>query len=246
VSWSLHKGDALAVLRDLPTGSVDAVITDPPYSSGGMMRSDRTNVSAAVKYVQSGAQAVGGDFTGDNRDQRSFAYWETLWMSEARRVTKPGGVIAAFTDWRQLPSTTDAVQAAGWVWRGLAVWAKPTARPMRGGFRNSCEYIAWGTNGPVRKDHEVYLPGHIVTPSVRGTEKAHITQKPVALMEVICGLVAPGETILDPFTGSGSTGVAALNTGRQFIGVETMDSHHAVATARLTAAAEAQAGGRVA
>jgi site-specific DNA-methyltransferase (adenine-specific) len=152
------------------------------------------------------------------------------------------GSIAVFTDWRQLPSTTDAVQAA---WLGVArcrcLGESRRARPMRGGFRNSCEYIAWGTNGPARKDHEVYLPGHIVTPSVRGTEKAHITQKPVALMEIVCGLVAPGETILDPFTGSGSTGVAALNTGRQFIGVEMMDSHHAVATSRLTAAASGRA-----
>jgi len=233
------KGDALAVLRDLPDASVDAVVTDPPYSSGGMVRGDRTNSSALSKYTR-GVDTSGGDFTGDNRDQRSFAYWQTLWLSEARRVSRPGATCIVFTDWRQLPTTTDALQAGGWVWRGIAVWSKPSSRPNRGGFRNSCEYIVWGTNGPTRKDHEAYLPGQISANSVRGAEKAHITQKPVSVMEVLAGIVKPGEVILDPFAGSGSTGVAAVNTGREFIGIEMTDHYHAVAVDRLTAA-QAQA-----
>lgn len=65
--YTLHRGDALAVLRDLPSGSVDAVITDPPYSSGGMVRGDRM-ASTKLKYVQTGSASHElDDFTGDNR-----------------------------------------------------------------------------------------------------------------------------------------------------------------------------------
>jgi len=87
----LHLGDALAVLRDLPTGSVDALITDPPYSSGGMLRGDRT-MSTVAKYVQSdSASRFMADFSGDTRDQRAYGYWLALWLTECLRIVKPGG-----------------------------------------------------------------------------------------------------------------------------------------------------------
>ena len=111
-SVTLYHGEALAVLASLPTGSVDAVVADPPYSSGGMMRGDRAQATVA-KYVTS--QNTRRDellnFSGDSRDQRSYAYWSALWLSEAHRVTAPGGVCLTFSDWRQLPATTDSIQA---------------------------------------------------------------------------------------------------------------------------------------
>lgn len=109
----LYLGDTLAVLAELETGSVDALITDPPYSSGGMVRSDRM-AKTSTEYVQSdSANQSLTDFSGDNRDQRAYAQWMALWLTEASRVVNPGGVALLFTDWRQLPSTTDALQAGG-------------------------------------------------------------------------------------------------------------------------------------
>ena len=98
------------MLADLPDASVDAVVADPPYSSGGMVRSDRANIGTVTKYTtsQNTKRADLIDFGGDNRDQRAYQYWSALWMAEAMRATKPGGIIMAFTDWRQLPATTDA------------------------------------------------------------------------------------------------------------------------------------------
>lgn len=240
MTWTMHKGDALATLRDLPGASVDAVVTDPPYSSGGMMRSDR-NANPNEKYVQTGAKRAGGDFSGDNRDQRSFAYWETLWLSECLRIAKPGAIVVVFTDWRQLPSTTDAIQSGGWVWRGIATWAKTTGRPVRGGFRNQSEFMVWGSNGPMRKDSETYLPGVLTTSIARGADKHHITAKPTDLMQIVTQVAPPGGVVLDPFTGSGSTGVGALRAGRDFIGVEMTDHYHAVACDRLRAAQDERA-----
>ena len=111
-------GDALAVLPMIPAGSVAAVVTDPPYSSGGTFRGDRAQ-KAIAKYVQSESVAFRTDFGGDSRDQRGFLAWASLWLSAARIATAPGGVLICFTDWRQLPVMTDAVQSGGWVWRNV-------------------------------------------------------------------------------------------------------------------------------
>jgi len=234
-SWCIVEGEALATLQALPAASVGAVITDPPYSSGGFTRGDRTS-DAAVKY--SAADRPLGTFTGDSRDQRSFAYWCALWLSAAQRATVQGGPVVQFTDWRQLPSTTDAIQAGGWVWRGIWVWAKPggTVRPMMGRFSSSCEYAVWGTNGPALDLPEVgVLPGHLEAAIPRGDERVHLTQKPEAVMEAVVRISPPGSVVLDPFTGSGTTGIAALRLGRRFIGVEQDAGYAQVARERLAA-----------
>ena len=179
---TLYSGDALAVLADLPAATVDAVVTDPPYSSGGMVRGDRTGQTTKDKYVgtdQVRAGTGGGallDCAGDNRDQRAYAYWCALWMGEALRATKPGGTLLVFTDWRQLPSTADAVQAGGWVWRGIIPWVKTSARPQSGRPTNIAEYVLWCSNGPMPVDYSrPVMPGfhEIAAPRTR----VHITQK---------------------------------------------------------------------
>lgn len=229
---TLYKGDALAVLASLPTGSVDGVVSDPPYSSGGMMRGDRAGATGD-KYTR-GIVHTTSDFTGDSRDQRAYAYWSALWMSEALRVTRVGGVVLAFTDWRQLPATTDAVQSGGWVWRGIVPWYKPTARPMAGRFTASCEYVVWGSAGPMEVDFSGAMPTH------RGffqasppRDREHQTQKPVDVMRELVKIVQPGGVILDPFMGSGTTGVAAMIEGRKFVGVEMVDEFAKVSERRI-------------
>jgi site-specific DNA-methyltransferase (adenine-specific) len=151
---TLYRGDALAVLRDLPDASADALITDPPYSSGGMVRGDRMGTTVG-KYVSTGAAKDSVDFAGDNRDQRAYAYWCALWLAECLRVVRPAGVVLVFTDWRQLPSTTDALQAGGWVWRGIVPWAKgfggQASRTVSGRFASQCEYVVWGSRGELSR-----------------------------------------------------------------------------------------------
>lgn len=228
---TILRGDALPLLRTLPDACVDAVITDPPYSSGGMFRGDR-NLSTREKYQSSDTARVYVDFPGDSRDQRSFLLWATLWLAECYRLAKPGAVCGVFTDWRQLPTVTDAIQAGGFVWRGIAAWDKTeAARPQKGRFRNQCEFLAWATKGPAPLDGEC-LPGVWRHPVV-SSRKHHLTGKPVDLMLDILRITPPGGLVLDPFAGSGSTAVAALKSGRRFLGIEMQPEIAALAESRL-------------
>lgn len=234
--WTIWEGDALEGLRLLDDNSIGALITDPPYSTGGMMRGDRT-IGTNEKYSKAVDQKQ-VDFSGDNRDQRSFEYWCVLWLAEARRAAKAGAPVVQFTDWRQLPVTSDAVQAGGWVWRGVGVWSKGDAcRPQMGRFRNGAEFFVWGTNGPALDLETVgCLPGVMECYAPPTSERLHLTQKPERIMEWVCSIAPPGSLIVDPFCGSGTTGVAALRKGHRFIGFE--QSSHYAATARDRLAAE--------
>ncbi|MFC7869646.1 DNA-methyltransferase [[Kitasatospora] papulosa] len=239
-NWTLHHGDALTLLPTLDT-PVDAVICDPPYNSGGRTMTERTRRTAREKYLSEARRNHGfdlGDFTGDNRDQRSYLAWLSLTLAQCHRLTRPGGAALVFSDWRQLPVTTDALQAAGYTWRGIAVWHKPNARPQPGRLRQNCEFIVWGSNGAMVPGNDpVYLPGMFSGSQPSGKNRQHITQKPESVMRELVRIVPAGGTVLDPFTGSGTTGVAALAEGRHFVGIEQSASYADIARPRLAAAA---------
>lgn len=233
---TLYCGDSLAVLRDMPTASVDAILTDPPYSSGGLMRSDR-NLKTSDKYVLTGTAIERPEFFGDNRDQRSFMMWCSLWMAECLRVCRPGGYLFSFTDWRQLPSITDAIQAGGWIWKGVVVWDKDGGRPNMGWFRSQCEYIVTAANGAMGQEQErevkVCAPG-VYRHRVLQSEKMHITGKPVKLMEFLMSVLPKGATVLDPFAGSGTTLLAAKNLNMHSVGIEMSPAYCKVIRNRLS------------
>jgi site-specific DNA-methyltransferase (adenine-specific) len=139
-SATLYLGDCLEVLPMID--GVEAFVLDPPYSSGGQFRGDRT-APPSSKYIQTGSDfTCRAEFAGDNRDQRAFLAWSALWFGYMLRASVPGATVCAFTDWRQLPTMTDAIQAGGWVWRNIVTWWKPGIRMTRGRFSQSAEYIA--------------------------------------------------------------------------------------------------------
>jgi site-specific DNA-methyltransferase (adenine-specific) len=156
-----------------------------------------------------------------------------MWMTECQRVLKPGATFATFTDWRQLPTMTDAVQAGGLIWRAVAVWDKGVGRPMRGRFRNHIEFIIWATNGPHTDPQESYPSAIMRHSSPGGADRLHMTEKPVSLIEELLTLTPPGCLVADPFMGAGTTGVAAAKTGRRFLGVELTAHYAAVAEQRM-------------
>lgn len=226
-------GDCEDLLPTLEPRSIDALITDPPYSSGGQFRGDRMS-KPSTKYQNSGTEREYFEFLGDNRDQRSWLLWCELWLKACKPLLKPGAVFALFTDWRQLPTLTDAVQVAGFIWRGVAVWNKTeAARPQLGRFRAQAEFVVWGSLGPLATERGVgALPGVFTNYQAPG-ERVHMTEKPVPVMHWLNRFCPPGGTILDPFMGGGSGGVAALEGGYNYIGMELVPELHAYAQGRL-------------
>jgi site-specific DNA-methyltransferase (adenine-specific) len=220
-SATVYNADAFEVLLDLK--DLDGIVTDPPYSSGGQFKGQRAQ-SIVTKYVQGTTKADRPEFTGDNRDQRSYLAWSTLWLTAAYNATREKGHLLVFIDWRQLPTMTDAVQAAGWLWQGIEVWHKTTSRPRANGFRSDSEFVVWATKGPMGKQDTstaVYLPGvHNCAPP---SNRAHTTQKPVEMLEWLCSILPAGSTICDPFMGSGSTLIAGRNKGHHVIGADLSD-----------------------
>ena len=239
---TLYQGDALGVLRSLPDASVDAVLTDPPYSSGGLSLGAR-QVDPASKYQSSSTRHHYPPMLGDYKDQRSWTAWCVLWLAECWRVAKDGAPLMLFTDWRQLPSATDALQAAGWMWLGIVPWNKRSARPQLGKFRQQCEFVLFASKGRFVPATRQCLPGlydHPVIPQ----QKVHLTGKPVALIRDLLAITRPDAVVLDPFLGGGTTGVACAETGRGFIGVELSPEYYALARARITAATPLPSQGR--
>ncbi len=231
---TLYQGDALAVLQSLPPLCMDAVITDPPYSSGGLMLSAR-QADPAVKYQNNGTVKTYPPMLGDNRDQRSFIMWATLWLAECWRVARDGSPLLMFSDWRQLPAMTDAVQAAGWTWRGVVVWHKRTGRPLRGEFRREAEFVIFASKGRLCYRVPRCLPG-LYSHTVDHRKKNHLTSKPVELLRELMEVVPEGGTVLDPFIGGGSTAEAARDTGRTCIGVELSPEYARIAAERIKTA----------
>lgn len=224
---TLILGDALEVLASLEAGRFVGVLTDPPYSSGGNVRDKAMPTSA--KYLQAGSTGRYPEFAGDTRDQRSYLTWSTLWMARARELVAPGGILATFSDWRQLPVTSDALQCAGWVWRGIIPWDKTeSARPQLGRYRNQCEFVAWGTNG-ARPLAGPIAPGVFRMPVPRA--KLHIAGKPVELMRGLLSVMKG--PILDPFMGSATVAVAAHALGLDYVGIEVDPTIFEIACQRV-------------
>lgn len=223
--------ESLDWLDRLPASSAGGIVSDPPYSSGGAFRADRANSNATSKYIsREQRKNYQIDFAGDSRDQRAWSYWVELMLRKALRVVEPGGVCAISVDWRQLATLTDAMQAAGWILRGIVPWDKTEAsRPVLGRFRSQCEYWVWGSRGRLGLERDApVLPGCLRFPVSR--DKMHPTQKPVDMLRMVCRIVERGKAIIDPFAGSGAHGVAAALEGHPFVGCEIVP-HYATSGA---------------
>jgi site-specific DNA-methyltransferase (adenine-specific) len=233
-SIELLHGDSMPLLTTLKPNSFDAIITDPPYCSGGTTAGERRR-APEEKYAQNGNACGRPSFGGDLKDQRSFTWWCMSWLSLCRGLLHEGGYCLVFTDWRQLPAVTDAFQAADLTWRGIIAWDKGNAAraPHKGYLRHQCEYVVWGTRGPCpAATHAGPFPGCYSIP-VNRRDKHHLTGKPTDLMRQLVQIVRPGGRILDPFAGSGTTLVAAQAEGLQAVGIEREASYCEITKSRL-------------
>ena len=216
----LIHGDCIKVMENLRGGVFDAVITDPPYSSGG---TEWKSVAAptAAKYTSIKRDNPLPDFDGEKFDSFIWLRFMTDVFTTARAITAQGGIICTLCDWRRIAATEEALMRANWNIKGVAVWDKTQGvRPQKGRYRQQAEFIMWGTNGANIRSSGQTLPG-VFTHANVAHDKLHQVQKPQGLMRDVLQIVAPGGRVLDPFCGSGTTLLAARELGLDAVGIES-------------------------
>lgn len=228
----LHRGDCLQVMRSMPDGCVDCVITDPPYCSGSVSESSRT--AAKGQGLRSENINRLGWFVGDNMGTAGLVWLIRNVAVESMRLLKGSGSLLIFCDWRMIPNLIPAVESAGLRYQNLIVWDK-THMGLGNGFRARHEMIMHMTAG----SPEYYDKGTanvVRCKRVSADEREHQTQKPVELIAQLVRVVCPpGGVVLDPFAGSCTTAQACAETGRHFVCIERDPEHCETGNRRLAA-----------
>lgn len=228
---NLYLGDCIDVMREsVMDSSVDAVITDPPYCSGSVSEASR----AAAKGQGLRSENIGrfGWFKGDNMGTSGLVFLLRSVAWEAQRVLKPSGSLIMFCDWRMLPNLAPAIESVGFRYQNMIVWDKG-AMGLGTGFRAQHELAMHFTNG-APSYHSKSVSNVIKSSRVGAKEREHQTQKPIDLMQKLIEVTTPPDgVVLDPFMGSGSTGVAAVSAGYQFIGIERDQEYFEIARRRV-------------
>jgi len=250
-SWlnSIIKGDCVAALEKLPENSVDVIFADPPYNlqlDGDLHRPDQSKVDAV----------------DDHWDQFStfeaYDAFTRAWLLAARRVLKPEGTIWVIGSYHNIFRVGTTLQDMGfWILNDI-IWRKSNPMPNFRGrrFTNAHETMIWASPSQGAKGYtfnydamkmandEVQMRSDWLFPICNGGErlkdengdKIHPTQKPEALLHrVIMSSSKPGDIVLDPFFGSGTTGAVAKRLGRNFVGIDREDKYINAAIDRIKA-----------
>jgi modification methylase len=239
-------GDCVQVMATLPEASVDLIFADPPYNlqlKGTLHRPDNSRVDAVDDaWDQFASFAAYDRFTRD-------------WLAAARRVLKPHGAIWVIGSYHNIFRVGAAMQDAGFWMLNDVIWRKSNPMPNFRGkrFTNAHETMIWASRDQAARytfnyealkalNDGVQMRSDWVLPLCTGHErlkdqdgdKAHPTQKPEALLHrVLVASTNPGDVVLDPFFGTGTTGAVARMLGRHFIGIEREEAYRAAAAARL-------------
>lgn len=219
---TIYHGEAREVLPELRVFGTQVWLTDPPYSSGGFQEAGR----AAGSIGKMGAKTKNDRIGGDTLSTRGYMNL----MRDVLRHSRQAIEIGVFTDWRMWLNTSDALEYAGFTVRAMVVWSKGNngiGRP----WRNQHELLAYGMRGTCDKGR-IAKHGNVIECSRSGNEW-HPTEKPLELVSKILDNMH-GDTVLDPFMGSGTTLVAAKNLGRRAIGIEIEERYCEIAAKRLS------------
>lgn len=236
-SYTIVNGDCIDVLRTIGNDDIDLLLTDPPYNLGLFMQDRATN----LKQMRSNYFGAAGwdNLTADDWAESMDAFFE-----ESARVIRTGGALIVFMAVIKLETLIQLAQKHGFYYKTTGSWHKlnPMPRNMNLHFINSTESWVYfvndartGTfNNGGKALHDFYETS--VTPKSERKYGKHPTQKPVELMNYfVQALSNPGDLVLDPFMGSGSTGVSAVRLGRRFIGVELNEDYFDISAKRLEA-----------
>jgi modification methylase len=244
---TIFQGDCVEVLNQLPAQSVDLIFADPPYNLQLRNELHRPNLTKV-------------DAVDDDWDQfDSFAAYDAFtrdWLKACQRVLKPTGTIWVIGSYHNIFRVGATMQDLGFWILNDVIWVKTNPMPNFRGvrFTNAHETLIWASTGEGASytfnhqamkglnDDKQMRSDWWITPLATGTErlkdengdKAHSTQKPEALLyRVILAASHPGDVVLDPFFGSGTTGVVAKRLHRNWIGIERDEKYIPLARGRI-------------
>jgi site-specific DNA-methyltransferase (adenine-specific) len=202
-------------MQKLPAGGVSAIISDPPYGMD-YQSSRRTGSERFAKIAN---------------DTKPYIWW----LPEAFRILKERSAMYCFCDWRNSETFRIAIETAGFTIKSQAVWDREShgMGDLKGSLSPRHDIIWFATKGrfefPGKRPASVFRSMRIT-----GTKLVHPNEKPIDLMtQMVESITSEGEKVIDPFMGSGSTGVAAINTGRAFVGIERDTDYFAMAQKRI-------------
>jgi modification methylase len=240
-------GDCIEAMATLPSGSVDLIFADPPYNlqlKGDLHRPDNSLVDAV-------------DDDWDRFDGfEAYDRFTKAWLAQARRILKPDGAIWVIGSYHNVFRLGTALQDLGFWLLNDVIWRKSNPMPNFRGKRltNAHETLIWASRDEGSRytfhyealkslNEGVQMRSDWLIPLCTGHErlkgedglKAHPTQKPEALLHrIIVSTTNPGDVVLDPFFGTGTTGAVAKALGRHFIGIERDESYRKVAADRIS------------
>lgn len=220
---NLMHGDCLLAVKTIPAGSVDCIISDIPYA-----------ISRKNNFASMNCNGI--DFGNWDKD------FDVGSLSQLAQVLKPNGSIVLFHSFEQYSDVRHVFESIGFDCKDRFIWKKTNPMPRNRDRRYivDCEMGSWyvwkGAKWTFNRQNEKYQSMMFVYPSESGGSHArfHPTQKSLALMKELVKIhTNVGDTILDPFMGSGTTGVACVLTNRNFIGIEKDDKYFEIAKKRI-------------
>jgi site-specific DNA-methyltransferase (adenine-specific) len=232
---SVSQNDCLKALSDVASKSVDFILTDPPYNLGNFMHNRNTNL---VKMRPN-------QFAYSGWDDLEFDEWKqnmAVFFKESNRVLKKKGAMILFMSLIKLETMIELAEKNGFYYKTVGIWHKknPMPRNMNLHFINSTEawiyFINEGTTGTFNNEGKVihdFIESGLTSVAEKSFGK-HPTQKPLKILNHFIGLLSnDGDTILDPFMGSGSTGVSCEIMKRKFLGIELDENYYKIAKNRI-------------
>lgn len=224
-SMKLIHGDCLEEMKNIPDGSVDMVLTDPPYkmnrTTGG-----ETNIGMRNKWqgnIKAGNTVMDFDLSIRFSD----------WLPEVYRALKEGTHAYIFVNDKNIQEILNESMKVGFSLSNIIIWHKNNCTPNRYYMKNA-EFVIFLYKKPAKPINNMGTKTVLSVDNISGKNKLHPTEKPNDLLEIFVGnSTNENDIVLDPFMGSGTTGVACKNLNRDFIGIELDKEYFEIAKARI-------------